>query len=229
MAFLLSVFSIVIIDLVLSGDNAAVIGLAIKNLPDEQRKSAALLGAGGAVGLRILFTSLATILITIPYLNLLGGILLLWITWNLIKQGEEAAGEDVNASSKFWAAVGSIIIADASMAFDNVMGVAGAAHGSIALVIFGLALSIPILIWCSNWLATLMNKYPIIIYIGGAVLAHTALSMIFHDHGLDMVHRLGSSGAIITELIAAAAGLAVLVWGMFKTESFPFGAKKQDQ
>jgi YjbE family integral membrane protein len=223
MAFLMSILSITIIDLVLSGDNAAVIGLAIKNLPREQRKSASLVGAGGAIVLRIIFTSVATLLITVPYLNLIGGILLIWITWNLLNQDEGREDNNVKAANKYWAAVSSIILADASMAFDNIMGVAGAANGSVYLVIFGLALSIPILIWCSNWLASLMNRYPIIIYIGGAVLAHTAFNMILHDQGLDMPYLIGKQAS---NLIPWCFALMVLIFGLFKTKIIPVSAKK---
>ncbi|HYH02989.1 MAG TPA: TerC family protein [Bacillota bacterium] len=221
MSLILAVFSIVLIDLVLSGDNAAVIGLAIKNLPHEQRKTAAMFGAGGAIVLRIIFTSIATLLINVPYLNAIGGALLLWITWNLLKQDD--GEEHVNAANKFWAAVGSIILADVSMAFDNIMGVAGAAHGSIYLVIFGLALSIPILVWGSNWLATLMNTYPIIIYIGGAVLAHTSLNMLFHDHGLNMIQFVGKTGA---DAISWSFAMIVLTYGLFKTKLISLPTKK---
>lgn len=214
MSFILSVLSIVIIDLVLSGDNAAVIGLAIKNLPLEQRPKASILGAGGAVLLRICFTAIATLLITIPYLNAVGSVILLWITWNLIKQDDEE--EHVNASNKFWAAVGSIILADLSMAFDNVMGVAGAAHGSILLVVFGLAFSVPILIWGSNWLASMMNRFPIIIYIGAAVLMHTALSMFFHDQGLNLIHYLGKN---LVSFISWGCASLVLMGGYLKLKN----------
>jgi YjbE family integral membrane protein len=213
MELVLGVLSIALIDLVLSGDNAAVIGLAIKNLPLEQRKSAAFIGAGGAIVLRVLFTALATLLIAVPYLNAIGGALLLWITWKLLNSdGEE---ESVKSCNRYWAAIGSIVIADLSMAFDNIMGVAGAANGHIGLVIFGLALSIPILVIGSNWLATLMNRYSIIIYIGGAVLAHTALTMIMHDKALNLGHVLGS---LTANILIWGITLAVFGYGLVKTQ-----------
>ncbi|MCL5045987.1 MAG: YjbE family putative metal transport protein, partial [Actinobacteria bacterium] len=151
-----AVFAIIVIDLALSGDNAAVIGLAIKDLPGEQRRTAAILGAGGAIVLRVIFTALATLLMNVKFINAIGGALLFWITWKLVmhKGGEE----HVKSGSRFWGAIWAIIVADLSMAFDNVMGVAGAAHGSVALVIFGLLLSVPILVWGSSWLAAWMNK-----------------------------------------------------------------------
>ncbi|QGP93153.1 Integral membrane protein TerC family protein [Neomoorella glycerini] len=211
-SFLWAVLAIVIIDLALSGDNAAVIGLAIKDLPVEQRKTAAVIGAGGAVVLRVVFTVIATLLLKIRYLSAIGGVILLFITWKLIKQEEEEEKEEKVASNTlFWNAVATIIVADLSMAFDNVMGVAGAAHGNVGLVIFGLALSIPILVTGSTWLAGLMNKYPLIIYVGAGVLAHTALKMIFHDGGLALAEYVG---VVAAAAIPVLAGIMVVAWGV---------------
>ncbi|MCL4425931.1 MAG: TerC family protein [Firmicutes bacterium] len=207
-SLLTSVLGITIIDLALSGDNAAIIGLAIKDLPDRQRKKAAFLGAGGAIILRVFFTAIATTLLRIPYINALGGLILIWITWKLV-MAEEGEGE-FRTAGRFWEAVWAIILADLSMAFDNVMGVAGAAHGSVGLVLFGLALSIPIVVLGSNWLATLMNRYPIFIYLGAAVLAHTALAMLFHDGGL---HLYRYTGEILANLIPWLLASLVLIWG----------------
>lgn len=208
MTLVWAVLSITIIDLALSGDNAAVIGLAIKNLPPQQRKTAAFIGAGGAIVLRVTLTALATLLLRIPYLNAIGGVILIWITWKLLTGNEEE--ENVRSSNRFWSAIGTIIVADLSMAFDNIMGVAGAAHGHVGLMIFGLAVSIPILVLGASWLATMMNRYPIIIYIGGAVLAHTSLAMIFEDHGLALPHYTGQLAAT---LIPWGVALAVFLWG----------------
>lgn len=208
-ALLYAVVAIVIIDLALSGDNAAVIGLAIRNLPPEQRKKAAAFGAGGAILLRVIFTLIATLLLRIPYLSAIGGVILLVITWKLVRE-EEDEEEKVVSSTRFWNAVVTIIVADLSMAFDNVMGVAGAAQGNVLLVIFGLSLSIPILVAGSNWLAILMNKYPLIIYLGAGVLAHTALKMIFHDGGLVLAWYTGEA---LARLIPVLAGVALVLWG----------------
>ena len=213
MKLILEILSIVLIDLVLSGDNAAVIGLAIKNLPAEQRKSAAFFGAGGAIVLRVLFTVVATMLIHIPFLNAVGGVILLGITWNLLKNNDNE-GEDIAGSHRYWAAVGSIVLADISMAFDNIMGVAGAAHGKVGLVILGLALSIPILVIGSNWLASLMNRFRIIIYLGGAVLIHTALLMILTDHGIKPWLFFGEP---LIQAFAILAALGILVFGLYQT------------
>lgn len=207
----MAIISITLIDLVLSGDNAAVIGLAIRNLPKEMQKKAAIYGAAGAIVLRVIFTVFATYLLTVPYLSAIGGIILVWITFKLIKH-DDSCEENVKSCDQFWPAIGTIVIADLSMAFDNVMGVAGAAHGSVALVIFGLLLSIPILVYGATWLATLMGKYPIIIYIGAAVLAHTAFAMIFHDQAL---HLNRYTGEFLGDMIPWILGVLVLAYGFF--------------
>lgn len=204
-----AILSITIIDLALSGDNAAVIGLAIRNLSAEQRRLAALLGAGGAILFRIVLTALATLLLRVPYLNAVGGLVLVWITWKLLAESE-AEQENLRAATTFWSAIGTIVAADVSMSFDNVMGVAGAAQGSIELMAFGLLVSIPILVAGSSLLANLMNRYPLLIWVGGAVLAHTAVNMFFHDEGLHLIQLTGHTAAV-----AIPWGIAVLVffWG----------------
>lgn len=186
-----------------------MIGLAIRNLSRERRKWAALLGAGGAIAFRITLTAAATLLLRVPYLNAVGGLLLVWITWKLLAENE-GESDSVRSTTSFGGAIGTIIIADLSMSFDNVMGVAGAAQGNLALMVFGLALSIPILVAGSSVLANLMNRHPILVYIGGAVLAHTAVGMFFHDHGLQLARLTGGPSAT---LIPWGAALAVFLWG----------------
>lgn len=214
LGILQAILSITIIDLALSGDNAAVIGLAIKDLPADQRKKASMIGAGGAIILRVIFTAIATVLLTIKYLSAFGGLILIYITWKLVTHKEEGE-EHINHSNKFWGAIGTIIVADLSMAFDNVMGVAGAAHGEISLVIFGLLLSVPILVFGSNWLAKWMNQQPFIIYIGAAVLAHTSIAMIFHDKGLGLTNYVGNSAGNIIPWLCA---IPVLLWGWIEAK-----------
>lgn len=198
---------IILIDLSLSGDNAAVIGLAVRDLPPKQGRLAAILGASGAIATRMLFAVLATLLLRLPYLNAIGGVILAWITWKL------AAGTGTenhkSLGGSFWSAVWTIILADVSTGFDNVMAVAGAAHGSAILVVIGLAISMPILIWGSTWVARLMQSYPFVIFLGAAVLAHTSLAMIVEDEGLGLAPHLGI-GAVVLPWAAAAA---VAVWG----------------
>lgn len=210
-----AIISIVIIDLVLSGDNAAVIGLAIRDLPRPMQKKAAIFGAGGAIVLRVVFTIFAVYLLTVKYLSAIGGLILIFITFKLINTNIDNHTSG-HASNKFWGAVGTIIVADISMAFDNVMGVAGAANGEALLVIFGLLLSIPILVWGSTWLAVVMGKYPIIIYIGATVLAHTAINMIFHDVALNLTQF---TGLFLGKIIPWAFALPILLYGFFVTSS----------
>lgn len=208
-----AIFSITVINIALSGDNAAVIALAVKDLPNEHRKVASLIGCGGAVVLRIIFTIIATILIRIPYLNAIGGLLLIWITWNLVHPKDEEA--EIKSKSDLKGAIWTIIIADMSMSFDNVMGVAGAAGGNVPLVIFGLVLSIPIIILGANWLALWMNRIPYLIYIGAAVLAHTSFAMFFHDEGLHLARTFGTAWEYV---IPWGSAIVVLVWGWFEAK-----------
>ncbi|MGI6712743.1 MAG: TerC family protein [Bacillota bacterium] len=208
---LVAILSICIIDLVLSGDNAAVIGLAIRNLPKKMQKKAAIIGTGGAIILRITFTLFAVFLLAVKYLSFAGGVILIWITWKLINTDTEG-GINISSSNRFLRAVGTIIIADLSMAFDNVMGVAGAAHGEIWLVIFGLLFSIPILVLGSTWLAGLMEKHPIVIYIGAMVLAHTAVSMILNDKALNLTKF---TGVALGTMIPWICGFLVLGYGYY--------------
>jgi len=203
---LTAVLNIVLIDLVLSGDNAAVIGLAIRNLAADLRKKAAILGTGAAVILRVAATSIVALLIRIPWCNTVGGVILLWITYKLLINSESQ--KNIRAESSFWKAVCLIVVADFSMSFDNVIGVAGAAHGSVPLVIFGLAVSIPVLIWGSNRLAGLMDKHPIIVFLGGAVLIHTSVTMIIR--GLKLAAFIGRTPATLVPWLLA---LFLLVWG----------------
>lgn len=206
-----AIVSITIIDLVLSGDNAAVIGLAIRKLPGDLQKKAAVIGTGGAILLRVTFTIFAVYLLQVRYLSAAGGLILIWITYKLLHM----SGSDnvhVSSGSRFWSAVGTIIIADLSMAFDNVMGVAGAAHGEIWLVVFGLLVSIPILVFGSTWLAAMMGRYPVIIYLGATVLAHTAIKMIIQDQALNLSNL---AGMFWSQAIPWICSLPILAYGFY--------------
>ncbi|KEF40190.1 integral membrane protein, YjbE family [Schinkia azotoformans MEV2011] len=175
MEFLTALLAIVMIDLVLAGDNAIVIGLAARNLPKEKQKTVILWGTVGAVFIRVLATIAVVWLLKVPGLLLVGGVLLIWIAYKLLV---EEKGHDVKAGENTWAAIRTIIIADAAMGLDNVLAVAGAAHGSILLVILGLAISVPIVVWGSTIIIKWMERYPIIITIGAGILAWTASKMI---------------------------------------------------
>ncbi|OCA90740.1 hypothetical protein A8F94_02360 [Bacillus sp. FJAT-27225] len=178
MEFLTALLSIIMIDLVLAGDNAIVIGLAARNLPKNQQKKVIIWGTVGAIAIRALATVIVVWLLQIPGLLLIGGILLIWIAYKLLV---EEKGHDVQAGNSFWAAIRTIIIADALMGLDNVLAVAGAAHGNYLLVILGLLISVPIVVWGSTLILKWVDRFPIIITIGAAILAWTASKMIVDE------------------------------------------------
>lgn len=179
MEFLWGLVAIVFIDLVLAGDNAIVIGMAARNLPAELQKKVIFWGTAGAIGIRALTTVLVVWLLKIPALMIIGGLLLLWIAYKLIV---EEKNHDVDAASSFMAAVRTIIIADGVMGIDNVIGVAGVAEGNMLLIAIGILITVPIIIWGSNAFIQLIEKYPILIYVGGGLLAWTAGNMLTGDY-----------------------------------------------
>jgi YjbE family integral membrane protein len=172
-----ALLAIILIDLVLAGDNAIVIALAARNLPSHLQKKAIVWGTVGAIAVRSVMTVGVVWLLKIPGLMLVGGLGLLWIAYKLLAdQGDkEHTGPVVNT---FWGAMKTIIVADALMGVDNVLGVAGAAHGSFDLVIIGLLVSVPIVVFGSTMVLKLVERFPVIIKLGAAVLAFTAISMI---------------------------------------------------
>lgn len=174
------VVGIIVIDLTLAGDNALVIALAVRTLPKRQQFWGRVWGTAGAVGLRLLFIGIATVLLRVPFLQLVGGLLLLWIALKLVRQDGGAEGH-VRPGSSLREAIWIIIVADAVMSLDNVLAVAAAAHGDMTLVVFGIALSLPIVVWGSGLLATLMNRFGWIIWLGGGVLGYVAGEMILKE------------------------------------------------
>jgi YjbE family integral membrane protein len=185
--FFARLIGIIIIDLTLAGDNALVIALAVRNLPPRQQLHGRIWGTAGAVGLRLFFIFIATFFLRIPYLQLIGGLLLVWIAIKLVRQqGGEGGGEShhVRHGTSLAEAIWIIIVADAIMSLDNVLAVAAAAHGDMGLVIFGIGLSIPIVVWGSGLLARLMNRFAWIIWVGGGILGYVAVEMMLHDKGL---------------------------------------------
>ncbi|GED32328.1 MULTISPECIES: TerC family protein [Brevibacillus] len=171
-----ALLAIVVIDLVLAGDNAIVIGMAARNLPAHQQKKAIIWGTVGAIVIRALATMAVVWLLKIPGLMLVGGLILVWISLKLLVQDD--SHENMKASGSLGAAIWTIIVADTVMGLDNVIAVAGAAHGDFLMVIIGLVISVPIMVWGSTMILKFMEKYPIVIYIGSAVLAYTAASMV---------------------------------------------------
>ncbi|HET7034548.1 MAG TPA: TerC family protein [Thermomicrobiaceae bacterium] len=176
------VLSIVLLDLVLSGDNAVVIGMATRRLPGEQRRRAIIFGGAGAVVLRIIFTAAAALLLGVPLLMAFGGLLLLWIAFRLVRGEDESEKHASGAeASGMMAAIRTIVLADVVMSLDNMLAVGGAAHGSLLLLLFGLALSVPILLLGSGLVARLMNRLPWLVWLGAAILVWTAIGMILDD------------------------------------------------
>lgn len=176
--FFSALAAIIIIDLVLAGDNAIVIALAARRLPPHLRKQAIAWGTVGAVAVRTLMTVIVVWLLNIPGLMLAGGILLVWIAFKLLLPEGENGETEIKAAGSFWGALRTVIVADAVMGLDNVLAVAGAAHGSYQLVVLGLLISIPIVVWGSSLLLGFVERFPAFVYVGAGVLAWTAAKMI---------------------------------------------------
>ncbi len=173
-------FGIVIIDLTLAGDNALVIALAVRTLPRRKQFLGRVWGTVGAVILRVAFIAIVSQLFKIPFLQAAGGAVLLWIAVKLLRQDSET-GHRVRHGTTLWEAIWVIILADVIMSLDNVLAVAAAAHGDLLLVLFGVSLSIPIVIWGSGLLALLMGRYPWIVSVGAAILGWVAGEMLVKD------------------------------------------------
>ena len=198
--------SIVVIDLVLSGDNALVIGMAAHRLPPGQRRWVIVLGGAGAITLRIAFTALAALLLMVPLLKAAGGVLLLWIAYKLVRA--EAGTYEVATAESFLGAVQTIIVADLVMSFDNMLAVGGAAHGSIPLLIFGLLLSMPLLLFGSSLVARLLDRLPVLLWAGVVVLTVTAARMLVDD---PLVARQLRAAPHLSSVLALVVGLTGLV------------------
>lgn len=182
----MALMSIITVNLLLSGDNALVIALASRQLPPEQQKKAVFWGGAGAISLRVLLTLAAIVLLKIPYLQLLGGLALLWIAIKLLA-GDEDNHQELEAHNSLWGAVRTIIIADLVMSIDNVIAIAGVAKGDIVLLIVGLGISIPIIIWGSKLIHGLMERWPVIVTIGAAFLGWTAGDMAVSDQKIHLL------------------------------------------
>jgi YjbE family integral membrane protein len=181
--FFSALLAIIVIDLVLAGDNAIVIALAARKLPADLRSKAIVWGTVGAIAVRAAMSLAVVALLRIPGLQGAGALLLVWIAYRLLAPPDEsdakgAAGMQVTG---FWPAIRTIVVADAVMGLDNVLGVAGAAQGSFLLVILGLLISVPIMVWGSSLILRLVDRYPIVIYLGAGVLAWTAAVMLLNE------------------------------------------------
>jgi YjbE family integral membrane protein len=210
--FWIAVLQIIAIDIVLSGDNAVVIALACRNLPPEQRRLGVVWGVLGAVGLRVVLTAFAASLLSYPYLKLAGGVLLIWIGIKLLLPQEEA-GHDIDASDHLWGAVKTIIVADFVMSLDNVIGVAAAARGSMFLLLFGLAVSIPLIVWSSRIIMKLMERHPVIVTLGAGLLGYVAGGMMVSDIAIKgWAHGIVPGASYVAGALGAALVVVVGTW-----------------
>jgi YjbE family integral membrane protein len=205
--FVLSGLSLVLIDLLLAGDNALVIAMAVRSLPPRERRLGTIIGAGLAVILRVVLTIAAARLLRIPLLQLAGGLLVLWIAVKVMIDVSDPP--DCAPSPKdLWKAVWYVLFADLTMSTDNIFAIAGTSHGNTWLIIFGLAVSIPFVVLSSNLLAKLMDRFPITIYLGAGILGQVAGSMMLSDRWVAQRLQLTSIQGYVLEAVLVAAVLA---------------------
>ncbi len=212
MQFFMALGSIILLDILLGGDNAVVIAMAANKLPGNLRRKAILIGTGGAVVIRLVMTLIAVWLLTIPFLQALGGLILLPIAVKLLVPAEQE--KNVTDSDSLMGAIKTIIIADAAMGVDNVLAIAGASHGSFLLVACGFLISIPIIVGGSTVMGKLMDRFPVILYAGAGLLGWTAGSMIGHDKilGTLMLQMAGTWAPMTLQIVLAAGVIAIGLW-----------------
>lgn len=213
-------FGVLLIDLILSGDNAVVIALAVRSLDESVRRRAILIGVAGAVGLRLIFVTIISYLIALPYLQIIGGLALIWISWQLVQEEDEQ--KDVKAGSGLWNAIGIIMVADVTMSLDNVIALVGVSGGSVALVAIGIALTIPLVIFGASILSYVMNRFPILVYLGAALLIYVAVEMAFDDRSM-----IGEYISGVTEGYHAIIALAAAL--LFTAIAYLFARRKQEK
>jgi len=217
--FWLGLLQIGYVNLLLSGDNALVIALAVRALPRRERVLGQVWGAAGAVLLRLLFLAVVMYLLEVPILKLVGGALLVWIAVKLV-QAETGVESELKRGASMWEAIWIIIVADVTMSLDNVLAVAAAARGDFVLIVVGIALSLPIVVWGAGWLARLMNRYTWIVWLGGGILGKVAGQMILEDrlvqrwpltHGVE--YDLPGGIAVNVHPLPLALGAVVMAIG----------------
>jgi YjbE family integral membrane protein len=216
--FLVAVLSIVLIDLVLAGDNAVVIAMAVRNLPGKQRMWGIALGAGAAVIVRVVATFLVAQLLNMPFIKLVGGAVIIWIAVKLLSEGTDDECQERECGT-IWQAVWIIIVADMSMGIDNMLAVGAASHGNLFLLLFGLFLSIPFVVFMSNILSKLMNRYPIILWLGAGILGKVGGEMMITDpwvRGL-LNPPKWVEYAVMVFFVALVCGLSKLIANRRKT------------
>lgn len=213
--FFLDVFSIVVIDLLLAGDNALVIALAVRSLPPRQRRIGSILGATVAVVLRVGLTFAAAKLLNVEFVKLAGGAFVLWIAVKVFSDTEET-GKESASPHQILRAIGYIVFADITMSVDNVLAVAGASRGSIGLIVFGLGLSIPFVVASSSLLVNIMNRWPVTIYVGAAILGKVGAEMMITD---GFVVRTLHPTALMLYLAEGIAIAGVLAASRFRSQA----------
>lgn len=207
------IISIIFLDLVLSGDNAVVIAMATRKLTGKIRTRAIIIGTGGAVTFRVLLMLIAIQLLAIPFVKIIGGILLFIIAFNLVKKSQpEDEAEQIKGGSTLLSAVGTIIAADFVMSLDNILAIAGAADGQPLLAVFGLAISIPIVVFASQLIAIIMNRFPIIVWVGGLLIAYTAGTMIAGDALIKSLLGVSVAATLLVPLIFCALLLIITLF-----------------
>jgi YjbE family integral membrane protein len=209
--FIFRFASITLIDTVLAGDNALIIAMAARTLPPTQRRVAIISGAGLAVLIRVAVTFAVAQLLLIPFLSAIGGLLVGWIAVKLLIDQKEVEHSHGQAAKGFWHALWIIAVADFIMSTDNILAIGGASGGDFGLILFGLGLSIPIIMFCAGWIAGLMDRYPVLVYVGAAVLGWTAGHMVVNDKQVALLP--GMENWVIRRLVEAAFTLAVIPIG----------------
>ncbi len=209
MHFLVSALSIVLIDLLLAGDNALVIAMAVRSLPRRERRIGTICGAAAAVALRVGLTTFAARLLTVEYLQLAGGLLVLWIAVKVLRDASDPP-DAAPSPKRFLEAIWYIVVADLTMSTDNILAIAGASKGSFPLILFGLAVSIPFVVLSSNLLADLMDRYPWTIYLGAAVLGRVGGEMILSD---PFVLHAAHPGDVLRYAVEAVLAVGLFTYG----------------
>ncbi len=213
-----AVVQIIIIDILLGGDNAVVIALACRNLPPHQRTKGILWGTVGAIVLRVILIAFAVALLQVPFLKLVGGVLLLWIGMKLLAPGDDDAHGNLSGAGNLMGAIKTVIVADLVMSVDNVIAIAGAAQQAdpdhqLGLVIFGLLVSIPLIVWGSQLVLKLIDRFPMVVLAGGALLGWSAGGMMITD--VAVVGQIGEPSSALKYAAAVAGALLVVMLGEF--------------
>ncbi len=210
--FWIGLFNIILINIILSGDNAVVIALAARSLPPKERKLAIIYGSGAAVVLRILLTVVAAKLLELPFLQIIGGLLLLWIGVQLLAEDDDGEEGEAKEHSSLRSAMFTILVADLVMSLDNVIGVAAAAKGSMVLLVLGLAISIPLIVFSSNIMMNLMARFPVIITLGAALIGWVSGEAVIHDTA---IHDWVQETPLLNYAVPALCAAFVVIVGKY--------------